>query len=104
MMVIRGVNVFPSQIESVLVNIDGLAPHYQIILYKKGFLDDIEVRVELDDDAFTDKYRDLEAIEQKLKQQLYKTLSLNPKVKLVEPHSIERTEGKAKRVIDIRNK
>ncbi len=104
MMVIRGVNVFPSQIESVLVNIDGLAPHYQIILYKKGYLDDIEVRVELDDDAFTDKYRDLEVIEHKLKQQLYKTLSLNPKVKLVEPHSIERSAGKAIRVIDMRDK
>jgi len=104
MMVIRGVNVFPSQIESVLVNIDGLAPHYQIILYKKGYLDDIEVRVEIAEDAFTDKYRDLEAIENKFKQQLYKTLSLNPKVRLVEPHSIERTEGKAKRVIDMRDK
>lgn len=104
MMVIRGVNVFPSQIESVLVNIDGLAPHYQIILYKKGYLDDIEIRVEIAEDAFTDKYRDLEAIENKFKQQLYKTLSLNPKVRLVEPHSIERTEGKAKRVIDMRDK
>ncbi len=104
MMVIRGVNVFPSQIESVLVNIEGLAPHYQIILYKKGFLDDIEVRVEISEGAFTDKYRDLELIEQKLKQQLYKVLSLNPKVRLVEPHSIERTEGKAKRVIDMRDK
>jgi len=104
MMVIRGVNVFPSQIESVLVDIDGLAPHYQIILYKKGFLDDIEIRVEISEVAFTDKYAELEAIEQKLKQQLYKTLSLNPKVKLVEPNSIERTAGKAKRVIDNRNK
>lgn len=104
MMVIRGVNVFPSQIESVLVNIDGLAPHYQIIRYNKGYLEDLEIRVEIAEQAFTDKYRDLEAIEHKFKQQLYKVLSLNPKVKLVEPHSIERTAGKAKRVIDMRDK
>lgn len=103
MMVIRGVNVFPSQIESVLVNIKGLAPHYQIIRYKKGFLEDLEIRVEIAEDIFTDNYAELEAIEEKLKQQLYKTLSLNPKVKLVEPHSIERTAGKAKRVVDLRN-
>ncbi|CFX69637.1 Phenylacetate-CoA ligase [Syntrophomonas zehnderi OL-4] len=104
MMVIRGVNVFPSQIESVLVNIDGLAPHYQIVRYNKGYLEDLEIRVEIAEDAFTDTYRDLEAIEQKFKQQLYKVLSLNPKVKLVEPYSIERTAGKAKRVIDMRDK
>lgn len=103
MMVIRGVNVFPSQIESVLVSIDGLAPHYQIIRYNKGYLEDIEIQVEVSDSIFSDKYGQLEAIEQKLKQQLYKTLSLNPKIKLVEPFSIERTPGKAKRVIDMRN-
>jgi len=104
MMVIRGVNVFPSQIESVLVNIDGLAPHYQIIRYNKGYLEDLEIRVEITESVFSDNYAHLEALEHKLKQQLYKTLSLNPKIKLVEPHSIERTEGKAKRVIDMRNK
>lgn len=103
MMVIRGVNVFPSQIESVLVNIEGLAPHYEIILYKKGFLDDLEIRVEITDNVFTDRYSELERIEENLRQQLYKTLSLNPKIKLVEPHSIQRTAGKAKRVIDMRD-
>jgi len=71
MMVIRGVNVFPSQIESVLVNIKGLAPHYQIVRYNKGYLEDIEVRVEIDENTFTDNYAQLEAIEQKLKQQLF---------------------------------
>ena len=104
MMVIRGVNVFPSQIESVLVNIEELAPHYQITLYKKGFLDDLEIKVELSESAFTDNYAQLEAIEHKLKQQLFKTLSLNPKVRLVEPFSIERSAGKAIRVIDKRDK
>jgi len=104
MMVIRGVNVYPSQIESVLVNIEELAPHYQIIRYNKGYLEDIEVRVELAESAFTDNYAQLESIENKIRTQLYKTLSLNPKVKLVEPHSIERSAGKAKRVIDMRDK
>ncbi|MCX5781071.1 MAG: phenylacetate--CoA ligase [Firmicutes bacterium] len=104
MMVIRGVNVFPSQIESVLVSIEELAPHYQIILYKKGFLDDLEIMVELSESAFTDNYSQLEAIEHKLKQQLFKTLSLNPKVRFVEPFSIERSAGKAVRVIDKRDK
>ncbi|NLB88032.1 MAG: phenylacetate--CoA ligase [Syntrophomonadaceae bacterium] len=103
MLIIRGVNVFPSQIESVLVNIEGLEPHYEIIVYKKGFLDDIEIRVEVSEGIFTDNYSHLESIEEKLKQQLYKTLSLTPKIRLVEPHSIERTAGKAKRVIDKRN-
>lgn len=103
MLIIRGVNVFPSQIESVLMNIEGLEPHYQIIVYKKGFLDDIEIRVEVSENIFTDRFSDLEQIEENLRQQLYKTLSLNPKIKLVEPHSIERTAGKAKRVIDLRN-
>lgn len=102
MLVIRGVNVFPSQIESVLVSIEGLAPHYQIIVYKKGFLDEIEVRVEISENIFSDNYRHLEAVEEKLKHQLNKTLSITPKIKLVEPHSIERTAGKAKRVIDLR--
>jgi len=104
MMVIRGVNVFPSQIESVLVNMTELAPHYQIIRYNKGFLEDIEIRVELSEDAFTDNYAKLEAIEQRLKQKLFKTLSLTPRVRLVEPFSIERTAGKAIRVIDNRDK
>ncbi len=103
MLVIRGVNVFPSQIESVLVNIEGLAPHYEIIVYKKGFLDDIEIRVEMSEGIFSDTYSHLEKIEENLKHQLFKTLSLTPKIKLVEPHSIERTAGKAKRVIDKRN-
>ena len=104
MMVIRGVNVFPSQIESVLVNMTELAPHYQIIRYNKGYLEDIEIRVELSEDAFTDNYAKLEAIEQRLKQKLHKTLSLTPRVRLVEPFSIERTAGKAIRVIDNRDK
>ncbi len=102
MMVIRGVNIFPSQIESVLMNIEGLSPHYQIIRYNKGYLEDIEIQVEVSDTIFSDRYGELEATEKKLAQQLYKTLSLNPKIKLVEAFSLERSPGKAKRVIDMR--
>lgn len=104
MLVIRGINIFPSQIESVLVNIEGLAPHYEITVYKKGFLDDIEIKVEVTNEIFSDDYGSLEAVERKLKYQLNKTLSLTPKVRLVEPQSIERSAGKAKRIIDLRNK
>lgn len=102
MLVIRGVNVFPSQIESVLVNVEGLAPHYQITVYKRGFLDDIEIQVEVTDEIFSDRFSQLEAVEERLKHQLYKHLNLNPRIKLVEPRSIERSPGKAKRVIDLR--
>lgn len=102
MLVIRGVNVFPSQIESVLVNVEGLAPHYQITVYKRGFLDDIEIQVEVTDELFSDRFSQLEAVEERLKHQLYKHLNLNPRIKLVEPRSIERSPGKARRVIDLR--
>lgn len=104
MIVIRGVNVFPSQIESVLVSIEGLAPHYQIVLYRKGFMDEIEIRVEVTEGIFSDRFGELEQIEQRLKAKLHKVLSLTPKVKLVESNSIERTPGKAVRVIDQRDK
>jgi len=103
MLIIRGVNVFPSQIESVLIEIEGVSPHYQIIVFKKGHLDDIEVRVEFDPGWFTGRYRDLEELEQRIKHRLHSVLTINPKVRLVEPRTIERTAGKAKRVIDLRN-
>lgn len=104
MLIIRGVNVFPSQIESVLVEAEGVEPHYQIIVTKKGYLDEIEILVELSPAVFTDRYRELEEIEERLKQKLFKTLSIRPKVRLVEPKSIERVAGKAKRVVDLRDK
>lgn len=104
MLIIRGVNVFPSQIESVLMGIDGIGPHYQIIVDKKGFLDDIEVHVELVDGSLLEKYSELEKLENKVKHRIFTVLGLNIRVKLVEPKSIERTTGKAKRVIDLRKK
>ncbi|MBO8138345.1 MAG: phenylacetate--CoA ligase [Desulfotomaculum sp.] len=104
MLIISGVNVFPSQIESVLLQIDGISSHYQIIVTKKGYLDAMEVQVEPTAEAFTGHYKDLQALEEKVRNSLYTVLSLRAKVKLVEPGSLERFEGKAKRVIDKRKK
>ncbi|MFA4884280.1 MAG: phenylacetate--CoA ligase [Desulfotomaculaceae bacterium] len=104
MLIISGVNVFPSQIESVLMSMEGIAPHYQIIINKKGFLDNIEVRVELTPEKFTGQFRDLEALEDKVRRRLNNVLSLTAKVRLLEPKSLERSTGKAKRVIDNRPK
>lgn len=104
MLIIRGVNVFPSQIESVLMEIAEVAPHYLIVVdKKKGYLDDLEVHVELNRDKFTGSFRDLEAVEKKISHKLANVLTVSARVKLVEPKSLERTMGKAKRVIDRRN-
>jgi len=102
MLIIRGVNVFPSQIESVLMEIKGVAPHYQIIVDRKGFLDNLEVLVELEEEMFTGSFRDLEAMEKNIQRQLSTVLSIDVDIKLVEPKTIERSEGKSKRVIDKR--
>ena len=104
MMIIRGVNVFPSQIESVLLKSEHISPNYQILLKKRGFLDEIEVLVELNDAKILDKYRELENIERTIRHNLKTVLQVDAKVRLVEPMSIERTTGKAKRVIDLRDK
>lgn len=103
MLIIRGVNVFPSQIESVLVGMEHIGPHYQIIVRKKGFMDEIEVLVELVDGRVLEKFSELEKIEKKIRHKLKTVLQIDAKVKLVEPKSIERSIGKAKRVIDLRN-
>ncbi len=103
MLIIRGVNVFPSQIESVLVGMEGIGPHYQIIVTKNGYMDAIEVHVELIDGKLLEKFSELEKLEKKIRHELKVVLQIDAKVKLVEPKSIERTTGKAKRVIDMRN-
>ncbi|WAM34798.1 phenylacetate--CoA ligase family protein [Caldicellulosiruptor morganii] len=103
MLIIRGVNVFPSQIESVLMGIEGIGPHYQLVVTKKGYLDDLEVHVELVDGRLLERYAELEKLENKIKHRIYTVLGLNVKVKLVEPKTLERTTGKAKRVLDLRN-
>lgn len=102
MLIIRGVNVFPSQIESVLINIEEAQPHYQLIVSKEGPLDILEVQVEVDESVFSDEIKQLQKIKNKISNEIQSTLGLTVKVTLVEPKTIQRSEGKAKRVIDNR--
>ncbi|MCL2816783.1 MAG: phenylacetate--CoA ligase [Clostridiales bacterium] len=104
MLIIRGVNVFPSQIESVVMTVGGIGPHYQININRKGYLDELEVLVELADAGLLEHYKELEALSQTVKERLFNVLSLHAKVRLVEPMTLERTAGKAKRVFDNRDK
>jgi phenylacetate-CoA ligase len=102
MLVIRGVNVFPSQIEEVLLRLDGVEPHYQLIVERKGNLDYLEVQVEVSEQVFSDEIKSLERREKLIEKALHEALLISTKVKLVEPKSIARSEGKAKRIIDKR--
>ena len=102
MLIIRGVNVFPSQIEGVLMNTKGVAPHYQIIVDRINNKDTLEVQVEVASHAFTDQISDLEALAKRISSDLLSALGIRANVKLVEPKSIARSEGKAERVIDRR--
>jgi phenylacetate-CoA ligase len=103
MLIIKGVNVFPSQIEQVLTEVEGIEPQYQIILKKKGVMNDIEVNVEMSEAFLPDAMRKLVEFERDIEGRLQTVLGIYVKVKLVEPKSIERTGGKAKRVIDRRD-
>jgi len=102
MLIIRGVNVYPSQIESVLLEVEGTLPHYQVILTREHGLDQIEVQVEVTAQVFSDRVGALEALEEKLADTLERVLGIRIKITLVEPQTIQRSEGKAKRVIDKR--
>ncbi|HEY3348106.1 MAG TPA: phenylacetate--CoA ligase [Nitrospirota bacterium] len=102
MLIIKGVNVFPSQIEHVLLGISGTEPHYQIIVDRKGALDDVTLRVEVQDPVYlTDMARQMELVET-IKRKLVSELGIGVHIKLLESKTLERTEGKAKRVIDNR--
>lgn len=103
MLIIRGVNVFPSQIESVLLEIGETEPHYQLVVDREGNLDDLEVWVEVSERIFSDEVRKLEELETKIRKEIQSTLGISARVKLVEPKTIARSEGKAKRVIDRRD-
>ena len=103
MLIIRGVNVFPTQIESVLLELGETAPHYQLIVSKAGTMDALEVQVEMTQALFSDEVKKIEDLERKLKFNIESTLAISAKVTLVEPKTIARSEGKAKRVIDNRN-
>lgn len=101
MIIIKGVNIFPSQIEEVLSGFREVSPHYRLVLHKqKGFIKDLEVQVELTQEGFSDSFRELEALEGRIRRHLRSTLSLAPRIKLMEPKSLERTTGKAKRIIE----
>ncbi len=102
MLIIRGVNVFPSQIESVLLDVGDTSPHYMIIVDRKDNLDIMEVQIEVSESVFSDKVRTLEDIGAKIRSRLDSVLGISAKVRLVEPGTIARSEGKAKRVIDKR--
>jgi phenylacetate-CoA ligase len=102
MFIIRGVNVFPSQIETALLKIEGALPHYQIILTREKGLDAIEVQVEVTSEVFGDTVGGLEQLRGKLSKSIETTLGLRVNVRLVQPRTIQRSEGKAKRVIDQR--
>ena len=103
MMIIRGVNVFPSQIENVLVRIDGAQPHYRIIIDRGAtHLDEIEIQVEVDESVLSDVTRAMEQLRKRIHDELRSELGISAHIKLVEPRSIERSEGKAKRIIDKR--
>ncbi len=102
MFIIRGVNVFPSQVETALLKVEGTLPHYAIVLTREKGLDDIEVQVEVTPEIFSDKMRAMETLHRNLGHALEQVLGIRAKVTLVEPRTLARSEGKAKRVLDKR--
>lgn len=103
MLIIKGVNVFPSQIESVLVGTEHIGPHYQLIVRRENFKDTLEVKVELVNGDLLTHYRELENLQRDIHDRLKSILGLETKVTLVEPKTLERFQGKAKRILDLRN-
>lgn len=104
MLIIRGVNVFPSQIESILMGVEGVEPHYLLIVDRKDNLDTLEVQVEVGEEIFSDEIRHLQALSTAVEKKIKEMLGVTCRVRLVEPKSITRSEGKAKRVVDNRPK
>ena len=104
MFIIRGVNVYPSQIEEALLAVEGTAPHYQIVLTNDGTMDDVEVHVEVTPEVFSDTISAMETLQKRLSASIERIINIRVKLRLVEPNSIQRSEGKAKRVLDLRKK
>ena len=104
MFIIRGVNVFPSQIETALLRVEGTTPNYNIILYTENGVDNIEVDVEVNEQLMSDKVSAMENLQKAISSSITSIIGLRVKVKLVAPHTIQRSEGKAKRVFDRREK
>lgn len=103
MLIIRGVNVFPSQIENALLEIGETEPHYMLVVDRQQQLDELEVWVEVSEELFSDEVRKMEHLENRIRQKIESTLGIGVRVKLVEPKTIPRSEGKAKRVVDRRD-
>lgn len=103
MLIIKGVNVFPTQIEEVLFQVEGCEPHYQLVIEREGTMDTLEVQVEVNEAIFFDEMKKQRAFVELLEKRLFSALGVGAKVKLVEPSSMPRHEGKAKRVIDKRH-
>jgi phenylacetate-CoA ligase len=102
MLIIRGVNVFPSQVEALLMDVEGVQPHYQILVDRQGALDNVEVLVEVDEAIFSDEIKVLHAFAEKIAGRMRGALGIAAKITLVEPSTLARSEGKAQRVIDRR--
>ncbi len=102
MLIIRGVNVFPSQVESVLLEMSETKPHYVLVVERENNLDILEIQVEIEEQFFSDEIKELEGLRQRIKINIASTLGINASIRLVEPGTIERSMGKAKRVIDKR--
>ena len=103
MLKIRGVNVFPSQIEEVLINTEGIGPNYEIVVDRKNHSDILTIKVEVEAEQMMDSYGALEQLERRLKERIRLVLGLDAKIQLVSPNTLQRFEGKAKRVTDLRN-
>ena len=103
MMIIKGVNVFPTQIENILINIKDIAPHYMLIITREHYKDSLEIKVELQNAALLDNYQSLSALKSHIEAKMQSILGLRTKVTLVAPKTIERFQGKAKRIVDLRN-
>ncbi len=102
MIIVRGVNVFPNQIEQVLAGMPGVAPHYQVVLTKDGAMDAVEVRVEISPDIDFDEIKTIENLQRDVRSEINSNLGISVRVHMVEPKSIQRSEGKAQRVVDLR--
>ncbi len=102
MLIIRGVNVFPSQVEAALVDVEEVSPHYMIIVDRVNNLDTLEIQVEINPNFYTDEIKGIEALNKKIAHVISQALGLNPKIKIVEPNTLTRSEGKAVHVVDKR--
>ncbi len=102
MLIVHGVNLFPGQVETALLGVEGVAPHYQIIITPTETLDLLEIKVEMRPEYFSDNIRELEALRKRVLAAVKQIIGLSPKITLVEPGSLPRSEGKIKRVIDNR--